>query len=189
MSTVKHKSGDKKERSGDFIAAHGTLRARTSPLRERSQVATANLRSIESGRQSGKKTKPFYWKFIVHMTPLEKVALANEKISKAQLEQLKKSTGLDYTVLSHVLSVARATLINKKGSAKFDEAQSERILALTDIYAYGYEVFEDEEKFNHWIAEPNKAIGGQTPLALLKNQFGREEVKRLIGRIDYGVYS
>jgi putative toxin-antitoxin system antitoxin component (TIGR02293 family) len=136
-----------------------------------------------------RKNETFDWKFIVRMTPLEKINMANEKISKTQLEQLKKSTGLDYTSLSHVLSVARATLINKKGNAKFNEAQSERILALADIYAHGYEVFGDEEKFNHWIAEPNKSLAGQKPLDLLYTQFGREEVKRLIGRIDYGVYS
>jgi uncharacterized protein (DUF2384 family) len=39
------------------------------------------------------------------------------------------------------------------------------------------------------MAKPNKALGGQAPYDLIDNQFGREEVKNLIGRIDYGVYS
>jgi putative toxin-antitoxin system antitoxin component (TIGR02293 family) len=166
-------------------------------LRVKVSAAVKNEKSRTAGivRGSGKgsrfpgKGRPFTWKIMVRMTPLEKVALANEKISKKELEELKKATGLDYSTLSKILSVARATLINKKGAAKFDEAQSERIVALADIYAYGFDVFEDEEKFNHWIAEPNKALAGQKPLELLNTQFGREEVKRLIGRIDYGVYS
>jgi putative toxin-antitoxin system antitoxin component (TIGR02293 family) len=129
------------------------------------------------------------WKLITQMTPLEKVAIANKRISKTELEQLKRSTELDYSTLSNILSISRATLINKKGNEKFAVAQSERIFALADIYAYGYEVFEDKDKFNHWINESNKALGGQKPLELLNSQFGKEEVKRLIGRIDYGVYS
>ena len=57
------------------------------------------------------------------------------------------------------------------------------------MYSYGYEVFEDESNFNEWIFRPNQALGGKQPYELLDNQFGREEVKNFIGRIDFGVYS
>jgi putative toxin-antitoxin system antitoxin component (TIGR02293 family) len=157
--------------------------------KEQGKFATVVIGPTKKGRHFSAKKKPFTWKAMAKMTPMQKVALTNEKISKKELEELKKAAGLDYSTLSKILSVARATLINKKGTAKFNEAQSERILALADIYAYGYAVFEDEEKFNRWVAEPNKALGGQNPLDLLYTQFGREEVKRLIGRIEYGVYS
>lgn len=165
------------------------IKTKSAEKKEKGKQARVVIGQTKRRVHFGGKENIFDWKFIVRMTPLEKVAMASQKISKTQLEKLKKSTGLDYTTLSTILSVARATLINKKGTAKFDEAQSERILALADIYAYGYEVFEDKEKFNHWISEPNKALGGQRPLELLNTQFGREEVKRLIGRIDYGIYS
>jgi putative toxin-antitoxin system antitoxin component (TIGR02293 family) len=123
------------------------------------------------------------------MTSFEKIDIIREGISKKDLEHLKEKTDLDYNQLSKVLSVARATLINKKGSAKFDMVLSERIVGVADIYSYGYEVFEDENRFNEWIFRSNQALGGQSPYDLLDNQYGREEVKSLIGRIDYGVYS
>jgi putative toxin-antitoxin system antitoxin component (TIGR02293 family) len=123
------------------------------------------------------------------MTSFEKIDIIREGISKKDLEHLKEKTDLDYNQLSKVLSVARATLINKKGSAKFDMVLSERIVGVADIYSYGYEVFEDENRFNNWIFRSNQALGGQAPYDLLDNQFGRDEVKSLIGRIDYGVYS
>ena len=123
------------------------------------------------------------------MTSFEKINIIKEGISKKDLEHLKEKTDLDYNQLSKVLSVARATLINKKGSARFDMVLSERIVAVADIYSYGYEVFEDENRFNEWIFRANQALGGQSPYDLLDNQYGREEVKNLIGRIDYGVYS
>ncbi len=123
------------------------------------------------------------------MTSFEKINIIREGISKKDLENLKEKTDLDYNQLSKVLSVARATLINKKGTAKFDMVLSERIVGVADIYSYGYEVFEDETRFNDWIFRANQSLGGQSPYDLLDNQYGREEVKNLIGRIDYGVYS
>ena len=123
------------------------------------------------------------------MTSFEKIDIIKEGISKKDLEHLKEKSDLDYNQLSKVLSVARATLINKKGAAKFDMVLSERIVGVADIYSYGYEVFESETRFNEWIFRSNQALGGQAPYELLDNQFGRDEVKSLIGRIDYGVYS
>lgn len=124
-----------------------------------------------------------------HMTPFEKIDIINEGVSKKDLENLKLKSGLDYDQLAKALSVARATLINKKRNERFNSSLSEKIVGLADIYSYGYEVFEDEERFNEWVFRPNQSLGGYSPYDLLDNQFGREEVRNLIGRIDYGVYS
>ena len=123
------------------------------------------------------------------MTALEKMDIVRTGVSKNNLERLKEKTGLDYDTLAQALSVTRATLINKKNSEKFNAPLSERIVGLADIYSYGYEVFEDTKIFNQWMFRPNQALGGQAPYQLIDNQFGREEVKNIIGRIDYGVYS
>jgi len=123
------------------------------------------------------------------MTYFEKMHIIKEGISKADLENFKKKAALDYDKLAKALSVTRATLINKKKQEKFNAVLSERILSLADIYSYGYEVFEDEQRFNKWMFSPNRALGGSTPYELANNQFGREEIKNLIGRIEYGVYS
>ncbi|MEP7323935.1 MAG: antitoxin Xre/MbcA/ParS toxin-binding domain-containing protein [Saprospiraceae bacterium] len=123
------------------------------------------------------------------LTPIEKWERSNLGISKKELEKLKARTELDYDKLAKLLSVTRATLINKPSSELFNSALSERILGLADIYSYGYDVFEDEAKFNQWMFIQNRALGGKTPYEVCNNQFGREEVKNIIGRIDYGVYS
>jgi putative toxin-antitoxin system antitoxin component (TIGR02293 family) len=126
---------------------------------------------------------------ISQMSPFEKMGLIKKGISKKDLEHLKNTAALDYDQLAEALAVTRATLINKKGLEKFSSSISEKIVSLADIYSFGYEVFEDEEKFNSWVLKPNQALGGQPPYALLNNQFGREEIRNLIGRIAYGVYS
>ena len=124
-----------------------------------------------------------------HMTVFEKIQRMEDGITKSELENLKQKISLDYNQLAKILDAARTTLINKKGEEKFDRAVSERIIGLADIYAYGYEVFEDENAFSQWMFRSNKALNGLSPYDLLNSQYGREEIKNLIGRIDYGVYS
>ncbi len=123
------------------------------------------------------------------MASFEKMAILNSGLKKLNLENLKTRAKLDYDKLSVALSVTRATLINKKGNETYSDTVSERILALSDLYSYGYKVFEDEAKFNDWMFKPNQALGGKTPYDIVDNQFGREEIKNIIGRIEYGVYS
>lgn len=123
------------------------------------------------------------------MTPLEKMEMADRGVTKRNLESLKALTELDYDELAQALSVGRATLINKKGSDKFSPFLSEKIVGLADLYSYGYQVFEDKDRFNQWMFNPNRALGGKSPYDIIHNQFGREEVKNVIGRIEYGVYS
>ena len=80
-------------------------------------------------------------------------------------------------------------MINNNGIEKYSNTVSERILALTDLYSYGYKVFENESNFNKWMFTENQALGNKIPFEIVDNQFGREEIKNLIGRIEYGVYS
>lgn len=124
-----------------------------------------------------------------NLTPFEKMHVIREGVSKKDLEILKASAKMDYTSLAKALSVTRATLINKKRGERFNSGLSEKIVGLADLYSFGFEVFENEEVFTQWMQKPNKALGGEIPVDVIDNQFGREEVKNVLGRIAYGVYS
>ena len=123
------------------------------------------------------------------LTSIQKMKIVRRGITKSYLVQLKNSTELDYDALAQALSVTRSTLINKKGDQKFNDNLAERIVALADLYSFGYEVFEDEKRFNAWMSHPNQALGGQPPFDFIDNQYGREEIHNLIGRIEHGVFS
>ncbi|GAC1427528.1 MAG: hypothetical protein NVS1B13_20280 [Flavisolibacter sp.] len=123
------------------------------------------------------------------MSHIEKIDLIDRGLTKKNLEFLKHHADWDYDQLANVLNVARSSLINKKPKQTYNGDLSEKILEIAALYSYGYEVFEDKESFNQWIFKKNKALGGRTPFELLRRQPGREEVRNLIGRVDYGVYS
>ena len=153
---------------------------------EEAAIAYRNSNPLQKvdGRKSTAKVVPIH-----QWSSYQKIETIKEGISKEELENLKEQAGIDYNILSKILVVTKATLHNKKGKDRFDAAVSERILLLADIYSYGYTVFKDREKFNRWMKTPNRALGDVIPLDLAETIYGMEEVKNLIGRIDYGVYS
>jgi putative toxin-antitoxin system antitoxin component (TIGR02293 family) len=136
-----------------------------------------------------KKTVSPQKSVISRLTPMEKMKLSQTGVSKKYLEKLKAKTMLDYQKLADVLSINRATLINKKEDEKFSAAQSERIIGLDALFNQGLEVFKDKDKLNGWLNTPNRALDGKIPYEVMGNQFGREEVLNLLGRIQWGVYS
>jgi putative toxin-antitoxin system antitoxin component (TIGR02293 family) len=140
------------------------------------------LKRVEE-KQKGKVVPVYRW------SSFEKIDAVKSGVSKEELENLKMGAELDYDTLARLLNIAKATLHNKKGKEKFDIAISERIFHLADLYSYGYEVFDDRERFNKWMKQENRALGGVTPISLIDTLYGVEEVKHLIGRIEYGVYS
>jgi putative toxin-antitoxin system antitoxin component (TIGR02293 family) len=153
---------------------------------EEAAVAYRTLNPLRklTGKTTLAKVVPIY-----EWSPYDKINAIREGISKEELENLKEQAEVDYTMLSKILSVTRATLHNKKGKDRFDAVVSERILLMADLYSFGYSVFKDQEKFNRWMKTPNRALGNAVPLHLAETVYGLAEVRSLIGRIDYGVFS
>jgi len=61
-------------------------------------------------------------------------------------------------------------------------------LKMADLYSYGHDVFEEKESFNRWMNKPNMARGNKKPIDCIDTIRGIEEIKKEIGRIEWGVY-
>jgi putative toxin-antitoxin system antitoxin component (TIGR02293 family) len=118
-----------------------------------------------------------------------KALMAQKGISKVSFESFKNRAGLDYNQMALLLSVARNTLINKKGEELFDVTISEKLISLAEVYTHGFDVFGSEHTFIEWLNAPNRALGMVTPFSMLQTQYGRQEVQNILGRIEWGVYS
>lgn len=130
-----------------------------------------------------------FWGETLHVVPAaDKITIIKKGISKRELESIKEQSDLDYETLSSILSVSKAKLHSKKGAEKFDQNTSERIMLLADVLAYGQSVFEDKYSFNEWLKTSNKALGGKQPVELMDTIYGIDEVKKEIGRIEYGIF-
>jgi len=122
-------------------------------------------------------------------TNFDKIAFVKTGITKDSLVAFKQTIDIDYDHLSQVLGTTKTTLHKKQGDETFSASISEKVIALMDIYRFGYEVFGDRDKFNKWVMSPNRSLGNRIPLAVMDTVFGMDEVKSIIGRIKHGVYS
>ncbi len=66
--------------------------------------------------------------------------------------------------------------------AKARESESEVLLK-------ALEVFGDSQRAIQWMREKNPALGDETPIRAIQTETGRDEVLRILGRIEHGVIS
>ncbi len=66
---------------------------------------------------------------------------------------------------------------------------SAHLIQIVELYKFGYEVFEDETNFKVWMHSEISALAYQKPIDLLDTPFGIHNVKIILGRLEYGVYS
>ncbi|WP_256004987.1 type II RES/Xre toxin-antitoxin system antitoxin [Pedobacter deserti] len=122
-------------------------------------------------------------------TNFEKMDFVKKGITKDSLVLFKQVIDVDYDHLSQVLGTTKTTLHKKQGNETFSASISEKVIALMDVYRFGYQVFSNREKFNKWVTAPNRSLDNRIPLEVMDTVFGIDEVKNIIGRIQHGVYS
>ena len=66
---------------------------------------------------------------------------------------------------------------------------SDRTLRAASVLAQAIIVLGDTRKAVHWLSTPNRALGGEIPLALLDTSAGKQEVETILDRVEYGAYS
>lgn len=99
-------------------------------------------------------------------------------------------TGFSRTDMARCLSVSTRYLQNKTKADTLNKPASERLIVMTRIWDAGLVTFDgNKEVLNQWFRRPLMPLHGRTPLQLMTNFIGMEEVRQLLGRIQHGVYS
>jgi putative toxin-antitoxin system antitoxin component (TIGR02293 family) len=120
---------------------------------------------------------------------LDLVKLGRKGVSKGTVVRLAKHLSVGLKGIAPLLSVNQRTIQRLSAGKVFSRTVSERILRIALVAARGEEVFGDRERFNTWLKEPNKAMGGQPPISLLASDFGIDIVLEELGRIEHGIVS
>lgn len=114
---------------------------------------------------------------------------ARRGLTKRNLLSLKKNTHLDLETLANLLDINPRTIQRRGDDEPFKTSTSEKMLAIANLYTYGFEIFESNQNFIKWMNSPISALNNEMPISFLDTFYGINEVKNLIGRIAYGVYS
>ncbi len=68
-----------------------------------------------------------------------------------------------------------------------DPAESDRVVRMVGVVAAAEETFGDADKARLWLARPNRALDGETPLEMADTDRGARVVETLLGRIAHGL--
>ncbi len=106
------------------------------------------------------------------------------------LERLGKTTGLPLERLRMAVRIAPRTLTRRKKEKKLSPEESDRLVSVSRLLAQTFELFEgNTEAGMRWFQNPNRALGGQSPLQVAATETGAREVENLIGRLEHGVFT
>jgi len=119
------------------------------------------------------------------------VALVRTGLPTTVIEGLAKSLGISQRDLLAASAIAPATLTRRRNAGgRLTSAESDRVYRIAGCLADAIRLFEgDRDAARGWLMEPARALGGATPFAYLATEVGATEVRRLIGRLEHGVYS
>jgi putative toxin-antitoxin system antitoxin component (TIGR02293 family) len=117
-------------------------------------------------------------------------ALIEAGVPVGSAEALKRAMALPDSQLAALLGISEKTLSRgRAGRGRLDPVASDRLFRVARIGALAIEVLEDEARAVSWLKRPQVGLGGRTPLSLLTTDAGRDQVEKLLLRIEHGVYS
>jgi putative toxin-antitoxin system antitoxin component (TIGR02293 family) len=106
------------------------------------------------------------------------------------LEHFQRKVGMSLADLADLVQIPLRTLTRRKESGRLQMEESDRLVRASRIFSQALELFEgDLEAAKSWLADPQPALGGVTPLAMARTGVGAREVEALIGRLEHGVFS
>ncbi len=123
-------------------------------------------------------------------TELDLMYAAAAGVSVKAVRHLQRHMRFTNREMSEVLSISESTLARREQSQKpLSRDEAEKAIQLSAVVAKGLEVFENEPDFHRWLQFENQALGGARPQELLASALGREQVREVLGRIQWGIFS
>ena len=122
-------------------------------------------------------------------TPTAAVEAIREGLPAEAFDWLKEELDLTTSDLAEVVQISRRTVSRRKKEGRLKPGESERVLRLIRLYQRAAEVVGGRGEARKWMQEPNRALGGSSPLQFADTEPGARRVERLLGQIEHGVFT
>jgi putative toxin-antitoxin system antitoxin component (TIGR02293 family) len=105
-------------------------------------------------------------------------------------ERLCRSLDLAARDLAGLIQISPRTLARRKGQGRLQPDESDRLVRVARIFGRAIDLFEsDATAARRWLGTRSTALGGVSPLEMVRSEVGAREVDALIGRLEHGVFS
>jgi putative toxin-antitoxin system antitoxin component (TIGR02293 family) len=88
-----------------------------------------------------------------------------------------------------VVGSARTLQRKRSQGTTLSAEESDRLARLARMVVRTEEALGHADRVQPWLAAPNRALGGRTPISLLGSDAGTLAVERVLGRIEHGIVS
>lgn len=133
---------------------------------------------------------------------MARIRLVRAGVPSRRVQDVANALGWSKERLYDALGVARATVDRKiREDRPLTPSEGERLLGLAQLIRHAARLYEESGDpdvrppafdaarwLGEWLAEPNAALGGERPAALLDTADGRELVGRLLEAMRAGTY-
>jgi putative toxin-antitoxin system antitoxin component (TIGR02293 family) len=120
--------------------------------------------------------------------PMALLDLIQSGLPADSLATFKQATGMTDEIVAHVLNLGGRTLsrVRNAGRERLPADLSDRLFAVASIYRLAEDVFGDSATAIDWMNAKQFGLGQRIPRDLLASEFGRQQVRALLQRIEYG---
>lgn len=117
-------------------------------------------------------------------------ALIDGGMPLGAVETLKESLAIPDRQLAELLGISEKTLSRARAAkGRLEPVASDRLVRVARVFALAMDVLEGVAPAVRWLKRPQIGLGGRVPLTMLTTDPGRDQVEKLLLRIEHGVYS
>jgi putative toxin-antitoxin system antitoxin component (TIGR02293 family) len=131
-----------------------------------------------------------FWRFTSDrklLTDAERLHQIRAGFPAALIQALRLAFDLQDRQLEMLLNASMSTLERqRRGQKNLDPVASERVDRIATLSHSAEEIFETPMTATHWMATPNKALGGTAPIMLCETEIGAKQVRRLLQALEWG---
>ena len=121
--------------------------------------------------------------------PHELIRRIQKGLRFSDLQALQDKIDMPLEQLAGKLSISRSTLQRRKTAGRLSSDESGKVMRFSQLLEHATKIFGNVDMARCWLKHPQRGLGGAVPLDYAETEIGAREVDRLLGRIDYGVYS
>ncbi len=77
----------------------------------------------------------------------------------------------------------------RKVAGRLTAQESDKVVRFSRLLKQAADLFGSVERGRAWLKFPQRGLGGAVPLDYAQTEVGALEVERLLGRIQYSVYT
>ena len=145
---------------------------------------------MQIATQTTKPRNTDFWKIAQvrdKMSEFERISSIKSGLSVDIADAAKNAFQMSSQTLVALLNLSTATFERRRRDAKpLDPAASERLDRIVSVALLAKDVFEDKHAAAKWMASPNQALAGNTPLMHCETAIGAQQVRRILNALEWG---